>query len=508
MIKKFLMLSLLLNCFLATAQEKDRTAFIADSLQTYIETGMKDWNIPGLSVAIVKDDQIVFMKGFGVTDHTSKQPVDENTVFMIGSNTKAFTATALSILQDANVLSLNDKVQQWLPEFTLNNPLAAQEATIVDVLSHRIGFETFQGDFTFWMSNLTRAEIIQKMSLIEAPYGFREKWGYCNAGYVVAGEIIPRATGKSWSKMLQDSILTPLKMTRTQTLTHALDAIENTAKPHSFINYKLTETPFVNIDNLAPAGSMSSSANDMAKWLKVQLNNGKLDGEQVLNANSLQRIRTPKAILNIDARDKQETHFYLYALGLSVNDRDGKLVYSHTGGINGFLSSVMFIPEEQLGIVVLTNTDENYFFQNLTHEIRDAFLGLPYQDYSKSSLTEYKKGKAAEHAEMDALKRVVNQHHKTPFPLKEYAGMYVNSIYGSVEIKAEDSKLTMYFSNHPHMTATLDYLEDNTYLCTFSEPIFGVIKIPFKVKENVVEGFTLKVANHIERTPYKFVKQK
>src|SRR5690606_1485686 len=120
---------------------------------------MKDWNIPGLSVAIVKDGQIVFMKGFGVTDHTSKQAVDENTVYMIGSNTKAFTATALSILQDANVLSLNDKVQQWLPEFTLNNPLAAQEATIVDVLSHRIGFETFQGDFTYWMSNLTRAEI-------------------------------------------------------------------------------------------------------------------------------------------------------------------------------------------------------------------------------------------------------------------------------------------------------------------------------------------------------------
>src|SRR5690606_7458574 len=190
--------------------------------------------------------------------------------------------------------------------------------------------------------------------------GFREKWGYCNAGYVVAGEIIPKATGKSWGKILQDSILTPLKMTRTQTLTHALYAIENIAKPHSFINYKLTETPFVNIDNLAPAGSMSSSANDMAKWLKVQLNSGKLNGEQVLSANSLQRIRTPSAILNVDVRDKQETHFYLYALGLSVNDRDGKLVYSHTGGINGFLSSVMFIPEEQLGIVVLTNTDENY----------------------------------------------------------------------------------------------------------------------------------------------------
>src|SRR5690606_19637519 len=160
-----------------------------------------------------------------------------------------------------------------------------------------------------------------------------------------------------------------------------------------------------------------------------------------------------------------------------------------TGGINGFLSSVMFIPEEQLGIVVLTNTDENYFFQNLTHEIRDAFLGLPYQDYSKRSLTEYKKGKATERAEMEALKRVVNQHHKTPFPLENYTGTYVNSVYGNVEIKSEDAKLTMHFSNHPHMTATLDYLQDNTYLCTFSEPIFGAIKIPFKVKENAVKGF-------------------
>ena len=167
------------------AQEKELPTFITDSLQNYIIQGMNDWQIPGMAVAIVKDDEIVFMKGFGVTQVNGKEPVDENTLFMIGSNTKAFTATALSVLNDAGVLNLNDKVQKWMPEFKLKDELAGKEVNIVDLLSHRIGFESFQGDFTYWSSNLTRAEVIQKMSLINAPYSFRTRWGYCNAAYVL-----------------------------------------------------------------------------------------------------------------------------------------------------------------------------------------------------------------------------------------------------------------------------------------------------------------------------------
>lgn len=504
---KLFLLSTLAYCLSLQAQQERYKTFISDSLDNYIEKGMKDWKIPGLSVAIVKDDQVVFIKGFGVTDYKSNQPVDENTLFMIGSNTKAFTATALSMLQEAGMMRLDDNVQKWMPEFQLKDPLASREATIVDLLSHRIGFDTFQGDFTYWSSNLTRAEIIQKMSLIDAPYSFRTTWGYCNAGYVAAGEIIPKVTGNSWGKMIKDSIIIPLGMNRTLLLSTAFKNAKNLAQPHTIVNNELVETPPANIDNLAAAGSMSSSAKDMTKWLQAQLNDGKINDKQVLSAQSLWNIRQPQSIISVDSRDNQKTHFYLYGMGLEINDRNNKLVYSHTGGINGFLSSVLFIPEENLGIVVLTNTDQNYFFQNLVHEIRDAYLGLPFQDYSGKSLGIYTSGKERENARMDSLKSVVRQHHKPTLQLENYIGTYTNTLYGDIDIQLDKNTLVIDFSNHPNLTATLQHIKDDRFLCTFSDAIFGIVEVPFVVDNGRVQQFTLKVADYIERTPYKFVKK-
>tara|TARA_R110002033_G_scaffold169443_1_gene210230 strand:+ start:29 stop:1555 length:1527 start_codon:yes stop_codon:yes gene_type:complete len=504
--KIILILSLLFFCISADAQEKELPTFITDSLESYITQGMKDWEIPGLSVAIIKNDKVVFIKGFGVTKVNGSEIVDENTLFMIGSNTKAFTSTTLSILQESGVLNFNDKVQKWMPEFSLKDKLATKEVNIVDLLSHRIGFETFQGDFTFWTSTLSRAEVIQKMSLIEAPYSFRTRWGYCNAAYVTAGELIPRVINKSWEQTVKDSILLPLKMNRTLMLAEELENTSNSAKPHTTIDNNLVEIPIANINNLAPAGSMSSSAEDMTKWLFAQLNNGKINGEQVISAKGVQTIRNPSSILGVDPRNNQETHFYLYGMGLMINDRDGKLVYSHTGGVDGFLSSVLFMPEEKLGIVVLTNTDQNNFVQNLTDEIRDAFLELPYQNYSKKSLERFKQNKLDESKRIDSLKKVVTLKSIPSLSLKEYSGNYINDVYGDIEIKLENNRLNIYFSNHPNLVGKLEHLQNDTFLCTYSIPIFGTTEIPFKVEKGKVSGVTLKVSDFIEFTPYEFKK--
>jgi len=504
--KKILILSLLFFCFNVNAQEKELPTFITDSLESYITQGMKDWEIPGLSVAIIKNNKVVFIKGFGVTKVNGSETVDENTIFMIGSNTKAFTSTALSILQESGVLNLNDKVQKWMPEFSLKDTLASREINIVDLLSHRIGFETFQGDFTYWTSTLSRAQVIQKMSLIEAPYSFRTRWGYCNAAYVVAGELIPRIIHKSWEETVMDSILLPLKMNRTLMLADELNNASNAAFPHTKTNNNLVEIPIANINNLAPAGSMSSSAKDMTNWLLAQLNNGKINGEQILSARSIRTIRRPSSILGVDPRGNKETHFYLYAMGLDINDRDGKLVYSHTGGVDGFLSSVLFVPEEKLGIIVLTNTDQNNFYQNLTDEIRDAFLGLPYQDYSKKSLERFKQNKLDESKRIDSLKKIVRINSKPSLPLKKYSGKYFNDHYGDIEIKLENNNLNINFSNHPNLIGRLEHLQNDNYLCTYSIPIFGITEIPFKVEKNKVTGLTLRVADFIEFTPYQFRK--
>ncbi|WP_262886463.1 serine hydrolase [Psychroflexus maritimus] len=501
-----LILTLFIYSLNISAQEQSLPIFITDSLDTYIGRGMKDWKIPGLSVAIVKGDSVVYLKGFGVTNIESNEFVNENTLFMIGSNTKAFTATSLSILEESTEFKLTDNVQNWMPEFHLRDSLANTAVNIIDLLSHRIGFETFQGDFTYWASSLSRAEVIQKMSLIEAPYSFRTKWGYCNAAYVTAGELIPRIINRSWEETVKDSILSPLSMNRTLLLTEELENASNTAKPYTLIDNELVEISVAKINNLAPAGSMSSSAKDMTQWLFAQLNNGKINGEQVISAKGIQGIRNPSSILGIDPRNNQETHFYLYGMGLMINDRDGKLVYSHTGGVDGFLSSVMFIPEEKLGIVVLTNTDQNEFFQDLTYEIRDAFLSLPYQDYSKKSLERFNQNKTDESKRIDSLKNVVKQNHFPDLPLEEFSGKYNNSVYGNIEIKLEKGNLNIYFSNHPTLVGKLEYLENNQFLCTYSNPTFGVEVIPYKVEIDKVVGLTLKVADFVEFTPYEFTK--
>lgn len=510
MIMKKLTVLLAFTFYLYTliAQESKIPIFVSDSLETYITRGMAKWEIPALSIAIVKDGKVIFMKGFGVVKLGSKEQVNENTLFMIGSNTKAFTATTITILQDEGKLTLNDKVQKWMPEFKLRDLLASKEIIIADLLSHRIGFETFQGDFTYWTSNLSRSDVIHKMALIDPIYNFRTKYGYCNAAFLTAGELIPKITGKSWEETVKEKILTPLKMNRTLMLSQELRTASNTAFPFTLVDDKLTELPIPYIDNLAPAGSISSCVKDMATWLMVQLNNGKIDSIQVIPEKAILAIRRPYSMIALDSRDKQETHFYLYGLGLVISDRNGKLVYSHGGGVDGFLSSVMFIPEEKVGIVVLTNTDQNNFFQNLTDEIRDAYLGLPYQNYSDKSFEVFKKELYKSKAKIDSLKNVVKLFNKPSIQIENYVGTYTNEVYGDIAIKLEKNNLNIHFSNHPDLIGKLEHLKNDVFLCTYSNPTMGIVEIPFNIDNEKVLGLTLSVADFVEFTPYIFKKNK
>lgn len=491
-----------------SAQESKLPVFVSDSLESYINRGMIKWKIPGLSIAIVKNGEVIFMKGFGVTSLINNEPVNENTLFMIGSNTKAFTSTTIAILQEEGKLTLNDKVQRWMPEFKLKDPLANNEIIIADLLSHRIGFETFQGDFTYWTSDLSRADVVRKMASINGPYGFRTKWGYCNAAFLTAGELIPKITNRSWEETVKEKIIVPLRMNRTLMLSKELKMASNVAFPYTIVDRKLIGIPIPDIDNLAPAGSMSSCAKDLAIWLIAQLENGKIDSIQIIPEKAILAIRMPYSIIGINPRDKQQTHFSLYGLGLFINDRNGKLVYSHTGGVNGYLSSVMFIPEEKVGIAVLTNNDQNNFYQNLTSEIRDAFLGLPYQNFSDNSFITYYKNLNKSMAKTDSLKNVVSLHYKPGLPLEEFSGTYTNEVYGDIWIKKENNKLNIHFSNHPELIGELEYLNNNSFLCTYSDPEMGIVEIPFKVENDNISGLTLKVNDFVEFMPYLFIKNK
>ncbi len=489
------------------AQKIDRSKFISDSLDIYINKALTNWRIPGAAVCIVKDGKVVLVKGYGIKELGLNNKVDENTLFMIGSNTKAFTATAMAMLQANKQLSLDDKVTKYIPEFKLDNKYAGEEATIRDLLCHRIGFRTFQGDFTFYNSNLTRSEVIEKMGHVKASYPFRTKWGYTNSAFLTAGQIIPKVAGKSWEVYLKENIFAPLGMINTLALTEDMPKSLNRTVPHTLVNGQLTAIPYCLIDGLAPAGAISSSVNDMSKWVLTLLNNGKVGNRQVIPLAAIQATREAQDIVGNATHLNGEVGYELYGLGWILQDYHNQRLVMHDGGVNGYVSSVTLIPKEHLGIVILTNTDQNWFFEALRWEIMDAYLKLPFSDYSQRYLSFFKAGEDADSQKDKKLRDTVALNHPPLLLPAQYTGKYFNDLYGTITVsQGLNNDLEMRLEHHPKMYAHLQPLGGNRFYVTFSDPVFGKAIFPFTVENGKVTGVRVKVADFVEYNPYDFRK--
>ena len=482
-------------------------SFVRDSLDNYVSRALTAWEIPGVAVCIIKNSKVVVMKGYGVKDYDTKEKVDENTLFMIGSNTKAFTATALAILDAEKKLSLDDNVTKWIPEFKLDNKAAGEQAIIRDLLCHRIGFRTFQGDFTYWTSNLTRQEVIEKMSHIKATYPFRTTWGYTNAAFLTAGQIISKATGVQWEDFVKSRLFDPLEMKNTLALSKDFPNAANKCSPYTKAEGKLVKIPFCLIDNLAPAGSISSSVNDMSHWVMMQLNNGKYGDQQVVPITAIAQTRLPHSILGNGGVLFNEGHFALYGLGWFLQEYCGRKIVEHTGGVNGFVTSVTLVPEDKLGIIVFTNTDQNLFFEALKWDIMDAYFGKPYRNYSNVYLDSYTKQSTADQKKDKVLQDSVAMHLKTELPISAYEGNYFNDVYGNMSVVSDKGELKMKFSHHPAMYAKLESLGGNRFYATFTDPEFNKAVFPFQVENGKVKSVTVKVADFVEYNPYEFTKK-
>lgn len=506
--KKILLLLCTSLSLLVHGQTDTLPSFVKDSLDNYVNNALAAWQIPGVAVCVVKNGKVVLMKGYGVKELGGTDKVDENTLFMIGSNSKAFTATALAMLDDEKKLSLDDKVTKWIPQFKLDNKAAGEQAIIRDLLCHRIGFQTFQGDFTYWTSNLTRAEVIEKMSHIKATYPFRTKWGYTNAAFLTAGEIIPKASGLQWESFLKEKIFTPLGMSSTLALSRDFPLAANKCSAHTMADGKLIRIPFCIIDNLAAAGSIGSSVNDMSHWVMAQLDRGKYEGRQVIPAAAIAQTCLPHSILGNGGKQFNTGHFSLYGLGWFLEEYCGKKIVSHTGGVNGFVTSVTLIPEDKLGIIVFTNTDQNSFYEALKWEIADAYLGKPYRNYSKVYLGFYNMQHQRDQKEDKKMMDSVALHINPALAISNYCGDYTNEVYGKMSVVQEGGELKMKFSHHPNMYAKLESLGGNRFYATFSDPEFSKAIFPFTVVNGKVTGVTVKVADFIEYNPYEFKKTK
>lgn len=515
MLRIRLLLPILLTFQTSFSQTDTLPSFVKDSLDTYVNRALTEWKIPGVSVAIVKNGKTVWLKGYGVKEAGGADKVDENTLFMIGSNSKAFTATALAMLAHDTTLSgnrgkfsLDDNVQRWVPGFRQYDPWVAKEANIRDLLCHRLGFETFQGDFMFFDSDLTAEQVFEKWGKLKPLHGFRSKWGYTNAAFGMAGKVLQQASGKTWDRFITENIFQPLGMNNSIALSAGIKTAANKASAHTVDIGELKKIAFGNIDNIAPAGSISSSAADMSKWVMALLDNGRLSGKKIIPAEAIAATRLPHSIMGNGGHMFNKAHFSLYGLGWFLEEYAGRKIVAHTGGVNGFVTSVCLVPEEQLGIVVLTNTDANGFFEALRNEIEDAYLGLPYRNYSQVYLSYQWAEEEKKMKEYKAARDTISMNNPTTVPLLAYTGDYTHPLYGKMTIRMERAKLTMRFEHHKGRHATLEPLGGNRFYCTYSDPLYGKKKLEFTSNGQQVKSLTVRVADFVEYTPYEFIKTK
>lgn len=481
--------------------------FIKDSLDIYIKREMARWNLPGMAIAVVQDGKVVFMKGYGYADVSSKRVVDENTVFQIASNSKAFTGTSLALLEHYGKLKLEDKVKTYLPYFKMHTEWKTNETTIADVLTHRIGYETFQTDLLNWNSNKSRKALIENMANVTPKYGFREKYGYCNMGFLTAGEIIPAVSDTTWDDYLKYHFFMPLGMKNTHTKYSdfvSSDKTANTSKPYTLVNYQLTELTPANVDNLGPAASVTSSVNDLSKWVMMQLNKGHYNGKQVVPESVINRTRESFTI--VKSQSRKGNNFSNYGLGWFLNDANGKKVVTHDGGANGFLSKTVLVPEDNFGFVILTNSDAQYLFEALGVQLINELTKQPYKNISSLYYNGFKQGYDADLETVKKLNETAVKYHAAKEAYLKLVGVYTNKVYGKIAIEAKDTYAEVSFEFHPQYKGKLKFLTANTLMIEYNDPTLGVKELKFDDKDGT-SSIEIKVNDFIDMDTYLFTKE-
>ena len=446
----------------ASAQKIDKKL---KSFEKYIEQARQDWNVPGVAVAIVKDGEIIYEKGFGVKSVDTNEPVDENTVFAVASNTKSVTAAALAILVDEGKINWDDKVQEYLPWFQLYDPYVSANLTIRDLLCHRSGLETFSGDLIWYGSNHSREEVLRRARFLEPAYGFREHFGYQNIMFLAAGEIIPVVTDQEWEEFVSERILSPLEMNNTYYSTSQLMSDVNKAMPHNTVNDNNVVIEYVNWDNIAPAGALVSSVHDWSQWMIAQMNMGMKDTTAIWSENEgheMWAIQTPEAISPGSRSLWPSKTFSGYGLGWELQNLHGVKIVSHGGGYDGMISRTLMIPEENMGIVVLTNNISSIAYA-LTYAWADRYMGEEGQDWSELFLNFSKSGQQAEEAERAAAEEARDKDSKPSLPLEAYAGTYGGEMYGNCEIRVVGDQLAFQFEPTPLFRGTMRHWQYDSF---------------------------------------------
>ncbi|QAY77997.1 serine hydrolase [Sphingosinicella sp. BN140058] len=483
-----------------------------------VEALRKSSGTPGAVVAIVENGRTTFARGFGVTDLSAPKPVDADTLFFTGSTGKAFTAAALAILVDQGKIKWDDKVIDHMPDFRLWDPWVTREFTIRDLLVHRSGLGLGAGDLLFVpRSDLARKEIVRRLRFIPPATSFRSAYAYDNVLYVVAGQLIEEVSGSSWEQFMIQNVLRPAGMMRTTVDIPGRAAAGNIARPHARLNGPIRGSgdqeplgPEAVIPAVAaPAGGMSVSANDMSKWLALQLAHGDLPGEARLFSDvQAKEMWTPQVLMPIspwpEPIRQTQANFSTYALGWNVRDYHGAKIVLHGGGVFGSITQVVLIPEKNVGFSIMMNSEESGMLAGLTYELLDHYLGRPRGKWPEAFT-----------AFLDARQKEAIAFLQTPaaqpakvgpsLPLSAYAGAYQDPWFGTIRIREQDGKLAIDFPHWPGLAATLEHHQYDTFKTRFNDPVVEPAYVTFALDaEGKVARITMQPVSPIADFSYDY----
>lgn len=463
---------------LAPAVARTQTAPFT-GLGEYVESAMKDWKIPGVAVGIVRNDSVVFAKGFGVRTVGRPEKVDEHTLFALASDTKAFTGILMAMLVDDGKVRWDAPLTTYLPTIKFGDDFLTRELTVRDALTHRSGLA--RGDL-LWTAGWTydRDELLRRLRYLKPSWNLRTRYGYSNLMYLAAGQAGAAAAGKSWDTLIKERIFVPLGMTESNTSVTLLPSLANVATPHGEVDGKIQAVRYTNIDNAAPAGAINSNIADMTKWLRFQLDSGRVNGKRLVSKRNFIETHSAQQAMRLDSTYRAFnpfTHVRSYAFGWQVMDYRGREVLTHAGNLSGMAAMVGLMPEERMGIVVLTNLEGNALRESIMYKAFDMTVGAPPRDWSRVSLVEkasFDSIDAKDQREAEA-KRVSGT--RPSLALERYAGAYADSLYGKVSVRMENGHLVLDVA--PKMIGDMEHWHYDTFKVTWRDHRDGTNLVTF-----------------------------
>lgn len=441
------------------------------SIDSIVEEALKAWKVPGAAVAVVQDDKVIHLKGYGVRELGGDRPVTSETLFTIASLTKAFTCTAIAMLADDGKLAWDDPVRKHLEYFRLSDPLASDQATLRDLVCHRTGLS--RHDLLWQRAPWDLEETVRRAGHVKLTNTFRSTYDYANIPYIAAGLAVANVTHGTWQDTVRERIFVPLGMKAACFDSIATRKSPDYATAHILKDGKIVLVPwFDDQHQVRASGSIRASAADMARWLRFQLGDGSFEGKRLLSASKLAETHAPQMAMPVNQPYAREgvTHLMSYGLGWIRHDYRGQLVITHGGSTDGFRARAALVPQRKLGIVILANLGENPFPEAVRDNLLDLLIGLPRKDWVAIHRSQAEKTEADQKARQAKLLADRQKGTKPSHDLSAYVGLYDDKAYGTTAIGLADNKLKLMWSS---FEVELEHYHYDTFLTGGDSRISG-----------------------------------